>query len=115
VNPGRYNITVINSTTFALSPSWLIDNVPVNLTGYSADMQVRDISNNLVVEMSTANGKITLTAATGTINITLTATQTSAVNLPAGNYTYALNVTDPSSNVYQILQGAFTVTASTVQ
>lgn len=115
MNPGRYNITVINSTTFALSPSWLIDNVPVNLTGYSADMQVRDISNNLVVEMSTANGKITLTAATGTINITLTATQTSAANLPAGNYTYALNVTDPSSNVYQILQGAFTVTASTVQ
>jgi len=46
VNPGRYNITVVNGTTFALSPQWLIDNLPVNLTGYSADMQVRDVSNS---------------------------------------------------------------------
>ena len=114
-SPGRYNISVINGTTFALAPQWLINNSPVNLTGYSADMQVRDVSNNLVVEMSTQNGKITLTAASGTINITLTATQTSSANLPAGNYTYALNVTDPSNNVYQILQGPFVVTTSTVQ
>jgi len=115
VNPGRYNITVYNGTTFALAPVWKIDNLPVNLTGYSADMQVRDISNNLVVELSTANGKITISAALGQINMGLTATQTSAANLPAGNYNYALNLTDPSSNVYQILQGAFVVTASVVQ
>jgi len=115
VNPGRYNITVVNGTTFALSPQWLIDNLPVNLTGYSADMQVRDVSNNLVVELSTANGEITINAALGQVNLNLTSTQTSAGNLPAGNYTYALNLTDSANNVYQILQGSFAVSASVVQ
>lgn len=115
MNPGRYNITVYNGTTFALAPVWKIDGLPVNLTGYSADMQVRDISNNLIVELSTANGKITISPTIGQINLALTATQTSAANLPAGNYNYALNLTDSASNVTQILQGAFSVTASVVQ
>lgn len=115
MNPGRYNITVVNGTTFTLAPQWLINNLPVNLTGYSADMQVRDVSNNLIVELSTANGKIVITPALGTITMTLTATQTSAANLPAGVYTYGLNLTDSNSNVYQILAGNFSVTASVVQ
>ena len=115
MNPGRYNISVVNGTTFTLAPQWLISNLPVNLTGYSADMQVRDVSNNLIVELSTANGNIVLTPALGTITMTLTSTQTSAAYLPAGNYTYALNLTDSSSNVYQILAGNFAVTASVVQ
>ena len=115
MNPGRYNITVVNGTTFTLAPQWLINNLPVNLTGYSADMQVRDVSNNLIVELSTANGKIVITPALGTITLTLTATQTSAANLSAGVYTYGLNLTDSNSNVYQILAGNFSVTASVVQ
>ena len=105
----------MNGTTFALSPTWLIDNLPVNLTGYTADMQVRDVSNNLIVELSTANGKIVIVPALGQINLALTPTQTAAGTLPAGNYNYALNLTDSASNVYQILQGAFVVTASVVQ
>lgn len=115
MNPGRYNITVYNGTTFSLAPSWIINNVPVNLTGYSADMQVRDVSNNLIVEMSTANGRAVITAATGTITFTLTATETSAVNLPAGTYSYDINLTAPDTTVYKILQGVFVVNASVVQ
>jgi len=115
MQPGRYNITVVNGTTFTLAPIWQIDNLPVDLTGYSADLQVRDISNNLIVEMSTSNGYATISAALGQTTFSLTATQTSAANLPAGNYNYAVNLTDSSGNVYQILQGAFTVVASVVQ
>jgi len=115
VNPGRYNISVVNGTTFTLAPQWIINNFPVNLTGYTADMQVRDVSNNLIVELSTANGKIVITATTGTTTLTLTAAQTAVSVLPAGNYTYALNLTDGSGNVNQILQGAFVVTTSVVQ
>ena len=78
-------------------------------------MQVRNVSNNLIVELSTANGKIVITPLTGTITATLTAVQTAVGALPVGNYTYALNVTDAAANVYQILVGAFVVTASVVQ
>jgi len=115
VNPGRYNISVVNGTTFTLAPQWLTNNLAVNLTGYTADMQVRNVSNNLIVELSTGNGKIVITPTTGTITLTLTAAQTSVGALPAGSYTYALNLTDNSGNVYQILQGAFVVTTSVVQ
>jgi len=115
VNTGRYNIAVTNGTTFTLAPIWKINNLPVDLTGYSADMQVRDISNNLIVELSTANGKAVISAGLGQVTLTLTATQTSAANLPVGNYNYALNLTDSAGNVYQILQGAFIVSASVVQ
>jgi len=114
VNPGRYNITVVNGTTFQLSPVWKVDNLPVDLTGYTADMQVRDISNNLIVELTTSSG-ISIAAALGQINLTLTATQTSAGNLPAGNYTYALNLTSSGGIVYQILTGNFIVVASVNQ
>lgn len=113
MNPGRYNITVYKGTTFALAPTWKVDNLPVDLTGYTADMQVRDVSNNLITELSTSNGRITISAALGTVNLALTATQTNA--LAAGNYNYALNLTDSASNVYQILQGAFIINASVVQ
>jgi hypothetical protein len=115
VNPGRYNITVYNGTTFSLSPSWQINNVAVNLTDYTADMQVRDVSNNLIVEMSTDNGRAVITPATGTVTLTLSAEETSAGNLPAGTYSYDLNLTAPDTTVYKILQGVFVVNASVVQ
>lgn len=112
MNPGRYNITVYNGTTFALSPVWKVDNLPVDLTGYTAKMQVRDISANLIAELSTSNGKITINAAIGQVNLALTATQTAVGTLPVGNYNYDLNLTDSASNVYKILEGAFIVKAS---
>ena len=112
-NPGRYNLSVYKGTTFTLSPVWKVNNVAVDITGYTADLQVRDVSNNLITEMSTSNGRAVISGALGQVTVTLTATQTNA--LTAGNYTYALNLTDTASNVYQILNGAFVVNASVVQ
>ena len=113
MNPGRYNIAVVSGTTFQLSPQWLVNNLPVDLTGYTADMQVRDVSNNLITELSTGNGYAVITPATGTVTLTLSATQTAA--LTVGNYNYGLNLTAPGGTVYQILQGAFVLSASQVQ
>jgi hypothetical protein len=113
VNPGRYNITVVSGTTFQLSPQWLINNLPVDLNGYSEDMQVSDVSNNHITEISTGNGRAVITPATGTVTLTLTASQTAA--LTVGNYNYGLNLTSSGGIVYQILQGAFILSASQVQ
>jgi hypothetical protein len=114
VNPGRYNITVYRGTTFQLSPVWKVNNLPVDLTGYTALMQVRQFTDSSVtVELSTSNGKIVITPALGQIALTLTAAQTTAIS--ANNYLYDLNLTSPSGNVYKILQGAFTVVNSVTQ
>ena len=115
MNPGRYNLAVYKGTTFALSPVWKIGGVPVNLSGYTADMQVRYATDTaIIVELSTANGRITIDAAYGRVNLTLTASQTAA--LAAGTYQYDLNLTNTSdSTVYKILQGVFIVNPSVTQ
>ena len=112
MNPGRYNLTVYQGTTFDLKPVWKIGGIPVNLAGYSATMQVRAASDTaLIVEISTSNGNATIDAAYGRINLHLTAAQTSA--LTAGTYQYDLNLTNNTDGtVYKILQGIFIVNVS---
>ena len=76
-------------------------------------MQVRYATDTaIIVELSTANGRITIDGDYGRINLNLSATETAA--LAAGTYQYELNLTDQSSNVYKILVGAFVVQASVI-
>ena len=114
MNPGRYNISVIQGTTFDLKPVWKIGGVAVVLSNYSADMQVRYATDTAIItELSTANGKITIDSAYGRINLYLSATDTAA--LTPGTYQYQLNITDIDASVtYAILTGNFTVVAAVV-
>ena len=114
MNPGRYNISVIQGTTFDLKPVWKIGGVAVVLSNYSADMQVRYATDTAIItELSTANGKITIDSAYGRINLHLSATDTAA--LTPGTYQYQLNITDLNGSVtYAILTGNFTIVAAVV-
>ena len=114
MNPGRYNISVIQGTTFDLKPVWKIGGVAVVLSNYSADMQVRYATDTAIItELSTANGKITIDSAYGRINLHLSATDTAA--LTPGTYQYQLNITDNNASVtYAILTGNFTIVAAVV-
>lgn len=115
MNPGRYNLSVYKGTTFELKPVWKIGGVPVILQGYTADMQVRYATDTaIIVELSTANGRITIDSAYGRVNLKLTATETAA--LPSGTYQYDLNLTDTATGiVYKILQGVFIINESVTQ
>lgn len=115
MNPGRYNLTVYKGTTFDLKPVWKIGGVPVILDNYSANMQVRYASDTAaIIELSTSNGRATIDAAYGRINLHISSTDTAA--LPAGIYNYDLNLTNNTDGtVYKILQGAFVVNVSITQ
>jgi len=114
VNPGRYNINVYKGTTFSLAPVWKIDNLPVDITGYTAKMQVRaSADSSVIVELSTSNGRAVISGALGKTTLTLTASETTA--LAAGNYFYDLNLTSPSAVVTKILEGSFVVEVSVTQ
>lgn len=115
MNPGRYNLTVYKGTTFQLKPVWKIGGVAVNLTGYTADMQVRYATDtSIIVELSTSNGRITIDAAYGRVNLTISAADTAT--LAAGTYQYDLNLTNTADGtIYKILQGTFVVAASVTQ
>ena len=110
-NPGRYNINIYKGTTFTLAPVWKIDNSPVLMQGYSANMQVRAATDTaVIITLSTANGRAVITGSQGKTTLTLTASETAA--LPAGTYIYDLNLTAPDTTVTKILQGAFVVNES---
>lgn len=115
MNPGRYNLTVYQGTTFELKPVWKIGGVPVILENYTADMQVRYATDSaIIVELSTANGHITIDSAYGRVNLILSDVETAA--LPAGTYQYDLNLTDTvAAKTYKILEGSFVVKASVTQ
>lgn len=81
---------------------------PINLTGYTAAMQLRQTydSATAALTLTTENGGIIITGATGTVTVTATDEQTGA--LEPGYYVYDLELT-VGTNVYRLVQGQITV------
>lgn len=86
------------------------EETPLNLTGFTARMQVRPSvsSSTVLLELTNANSRITITAAEGKINLSVDATTTSG--LTPGNYVYDLETVN-GSVVERILQGSFLIRA----
>ena len=57
-----------------------------DLTGAEARMQIRDADGELLVELSTANGRLQIDVATGRIERDIGATVTAAINADKGLY-----------------------------
>ena len=82
--------------------------IPVDLTGYTAKMQVRKESGTaLIVELSTANSRIIIDPLLGKITLSISATDTN--NLAAGMYKYDLELTSSTGFVIRFIQGQFEV------
>ena len=77
----------------------------INLTGYTAALQIRDTYADSTTDLSltSPSGGITITGATGTIAITATAAQTAAI--AAGSYVYDLEITSSGGIVTRLIQG----------
>jgi hypothetical protein len=80
----------------------------VNLTGYTARMQVRTYAGAAVPALSLATSSgITMGGVAGTVTISIPATTLSAVR--AGSYVYDLEIQSPSAVVTKLLSGKFTI------
>lgn len=115
MNPGRANFTCYQGTTFSEAPVWKINGVPVNLTDFTAKMQVRTSPDDpsVLVELSTANGRITIDGAAGRILLSLDKTTTAG--LAVGQYVYDLKLTAPDGTATRLLQGGFVVSVQVTQ
>lgn len=108
---GIYNITAEQGATFTRVITWrdfagdLID-----LTGYTARMQVRNdyTSSTTVLSLTTENGQITLGGALGTVTLLVSATDMSA--LSALNFIYDLEMVN-GGTVTRLVEGTFMVNA----
>lgn len=104
---GTYNIIADQGATFNRVVTYNDSNgVPVNLTGYTAKMQIRPTpgASELAVELSTVNGRITLGGSAGTVTLNVAAAD---MEFSAGQYAYDLELTSGSGVVTRVLMGTF--------
>ena len=101
--------TVTNAAT-GIYVSGGLATAPLDITGYTAKMQMRSYPNSPtpVLTLTTENGGITITGATGNISLHATADQTGAVN--QGPYDYDLEIYSGAS-VTRVIQGQVEVSA----
>jgi hypothetical protein len=104
-----YDILIEQGATFSQVITYKDNGVAVNLTGYTARLQVRATleSASTLIELTTANGRIALGGAAGTITLTIAAADTAA--LTAGRGVYDLELVSGSGIVTRLLQGVATI------
>jgi len=86
----------------------------IDITGATADMQVRETVNaaDVLVELSTTNGRIVVDGPNGKLTLTISASDTASLTL---NGVYDLKVTFLSGTVDRILEGEFVVDPQVTQ
>lgn len=107
INPGTYNITCPQGATFDRTFTVNVGAVPLDLTGYTAAMQVRESADSTSTLLSLTNGAgIALGGTAGTIGLVVSSTASAAI--PAGSYSYDLEL-NSGATVTRLLEGAFNV------
>lgn len=110
MQPGSLDFLMPKGSTFSRTLTWKISGNPVNLTDYTARMQARTshISGTVVLDMTTANGKITLGGTAGTITLSLTASETAAIT--AQSLSYDLELVSVGGVVTRLVEGQIVLT-----
>lgn len=109
---GQYNIVADQGATFSRVIIWKDDTgTPVDITGYSARMQVRQryVSTSTVLSLTSPSSGISLGTTNGQIQIVVSASTMAGVD--AGDYRYDLELVSGSGVVTRLLMGSFTVRA----
>ncbi|MDA8319686.1 MAG: hypothetical protein M0030_07750 [Actinomycetota bacterium] len=109
--PGSWDFTVVQGATFDQTLTWKYNGSPVDLTGWSAHMQIRSVPGGLLYsDLTVTGGQITLGGTLGTIRLVLDAAVTAAFTWDSGYYD--LMLTSPSGAVTCLLSGRFVLQAA---
>lgn len=106
---GLYDITIEQGATFQMNLTWKDSTgSPVNITGYTARMQVRENyeAESTLVSLTSTGGDIVLGGSLGTIAITIAASATQTLQLDEAVYDLELV---NGATVTRLLQGKATV------
>lgn len=110
--PGDLNLDCFQGANFDYSLTWTTTSgtvtSPVDLTNYTARMQVRDeyTASTAVLSLTSGSG-ITLGGTAGTILLEASATATAA--LVSGQYVYDLELVSAAGYVTRLVEGLFIV------
>lgn len=111
-SPGVLNLACYQGANFDYSLTWTTTSgtvtAPVDLTNYSARMQVReDYAASTAVMSLTSGSGITLGGTAGTILLEASSTATAA--LISGQYLYDLELVSGAGYVTRLVEGTFIV------
>jgi len=105
-----YDMLIEQGATFQKTFVWKDSNEdPVDITGYTARMQIRRKKSATTVEHSatTENGGITLGQTAGTVAVLIPAADTAAFDFTKG--AYDLELVDPQGVVTRLVEGGVEV------
>jgi hypothetical protein len=108
---GTYNIVADQGATLHETVVWKDSaRTPINVTNYTARMQVRSAidSEQVVLSLTTENGRISVLGAEGRFDMTVSAIDMTSVE--AGKYVYDLEIVAPATGVVdRLIQGNFII------
>lgn len=107
---GKYDFYIEQGATFNQPIVWKDSaGTPVNLTNYTARMQIRKTVNSstTLLSLTTQNGKITLGGSAGTITLLLIPSDTTSLETFCG--VYDLELQSSSGFVTRLLEGQITI------
>jgi hypothetical protein len=110
---GQKNFEVDQNATFSFIVEYKDnDGLPIDLTGSTAKMQVRDTKggSKLAFSLTSPAGGITITPLLGKLTIKMTPTQTNKLFYPKSSYD--IMVTDSNGNKIKMLEGFMTLSRS---
>jgi hypothetical protein len=110
---GQKNFEVDQNATFSFIVEYKDNNgSPVDLTGSTAKMQVRDTKggSKLAFSLTSPAGGITIDPSLGKLTIKMTPTQTNKLFYPKSSYDIML--TDSNANKIKLLEGFMTLSRS---
>lgn len=106
---GKLDLTIEQGATFRHVLYWTdAADQPINLTGYTARMHIRDTvsSTTPLLQLTTENGRITIVGAEGKVTLFVTAADTAALTWITGVYDLELV---NGSEVTRLVQGKIRV------
>jgi len=110
ITPGTYDFTLYQGATFSRVITWKEDSDNlIDLSGYTARLMARESldADEVFLNLTTENGGIVLGDEDGTITLSISAADTSAITATAG--VYDLELISGSGIVTRLLQGGIVI------
>ena len=108
--PAKIKLTIYQGATYRRRLRWSdAARQPIDLTGCTARMQVREDveSPTVLLSLTTENGRTVRGGAVGTIDLTIAAFDTAAIKWTAG--AWDLEIVHPGGDVTRLAQGSVAV------
>jgi hypothetical protein len=110
MNPGVVSLVCPQGATFQKTLTYKIGRNPVDITGWTARMQVRERyeAESVLLNITTENGGITLGGRAGTIDLYVSDEVTAGFIV--GPHVYDLELINTTGEVTRLIEGKFSVT-----